>query len=95
MEEALRRAIERALFERRLINGPNYPTDSEASDIFQTVLLLFLARLDRSRIGESTGVGIWFETPGHLVAYLKAIAGNEIKRRRRRRVCHDGDPESQ
>jgi RNA polymerase sigma factor (sigma-70 family) len=81
---ALRRAIERTLFERRLINGPNNPTDSDASDIFQTVLLLFLARLERSRIGESTGAGISFETPGHLVAYLKAIAGNEIKSRRRR-----------
>ena len=81
---ALRRAIERALFERRLVGGLGDPIDSEASDIFQTVLLLFLARLDRRPSGEDSRLALTFETPGHLVAYLKAIAENEIRRRRSR-----------
>jgi RNA polymerase sigma factor (sigma-70 family) len=78
---ALRRAIDRALFERRLIGGPDHPADPEASDLFQTVLLMFLARLERGRSGEGSGGALAFDTPGRLVAYLKAIAENEISRR--------------
>ena len=55
------------------------PVGSEASDIFQTVLLLFLARLRRHRDGSSGP--LHFETPAHLVAYLKAIADREMNRR--------------
>jgi DNA-directed RNA polymerase specialized sigma24 family protein len=81
---ALRRAIDRALFEHRLVGGSDHPADREASDLFQTVLLLFLARLQRVRSGEGSGGALTFETPGHLVAYLKAIAEHEIGRRRPR-----------
>jgi DNA-directed RNA polymerase specialized sigma24 family protein len=88
---ALRRAIDRALFERRLARYRQTPDENEASDIYQTVMLVFLARLERGRSGAGTRLG--FETPGHLVAYLKAIAGNEIKRRSResRALARIGD----
>jgi hypothetical protein len=80
---ALRRSIERAFLVRRLAGsgaGPGRdPVGSEASDIFQTVLLLFLVRLRRQRDGSSEA--LHFETPAHLVAYLKAIAEHEMKRR--------------
>jgi DNA-directed RNA polymerase specialized sigma24 family protein len=80
---ALRRSIERAFLVRRLAGsgaGPGRdPVGSEASDIFQTVLLLFLVRLRRQRDGSSES--LHFETPAHLVAYLKAIAEHEMKRR--------------
>jgi hypothetical protein len=86
---ALRRAIERALWVGRLDgsgSGTNHdPIAAEASDIFQTVILLFLSRLRRHR--EGTSEALWFETPGHLVAYLKAIAEHEMARQQRRRVC--------
>jgi hypothetical protein len=68
--QALRRAIERALFDRRVASAPGNPTESDASDIYQTVLLLFLARLERSRFGDSSSGALKFDTPGHLVAYL-------------------------
>ena len=80
---ALRRAIDRRAFRTAARGtGPSRRGDPEASDIFQTVLLLFLARLDRGRPAPAPGPGstLTFETPGHLVAYLKAIAENEIKR---------------
>jgi DNA-directed RNA polymerase specialized sigma24 family protein len=64
-----------------VICTPANATDSDASDVYQTVLLLFLARLNRRQFGEGRCVTLTFETPGHLVAYLKAIAENEIKRR--------------
>jgi len=79
---ALRRAIERSLSVRRL-GGVTSRLDlagGEASDVFQTVLLLFLARLRRHRDGTSDALR--FETPAHLVAYLKAIAEHEMVRRR-------------
>jgi DNA-directed RNA polymerase specialized sigma24 family protein len=78
---ALRRSIERAFLVRRLAGvGPGRdPVGPEASDIFQTVLLLFLVRLRRHRDGSSEP--LHFETPAHLVAYLKAIAEHEMKRR--------------
>jgi RNA polymerase sigma factor (sigma-70 family) len=82
--QALRRAIERALFERRVVSAAGNRTEAEASDIYQTVLLLFLVRLQRGRSGNSSAGALTFETPGHLVAYLKAIAENEIRRRWRR-----------
>jgi DNA-directed RNA polymerase specialized sigma24 family protein len=81
---ALRRAIDRALFEWQLDRGPRREADGEASDIFQTVMLVFLARLERSRQGTGSCAQLHFETPGHLIAYLKVIAGNEIKRASRR-----------
>ena len=90
----LRRAIDRAIFERHLATGPSRRGDREGSDIFQTVLLVFLARLERGRHSPSSGPGaeLSFETPGHLVAYLKAIAGNEIKRvQRRGRVASESE----
>jgi len=87
---ALRRAIDRALFEQRLAVGSTASADTDASDIYQTVLLAFLARLGRSRGGEGPGAELSFETPGRLVAYLKAIAGNEIKHWRRRRYIAAG-----
>jgi hypothetical protein len=79
---ALRRAIERSLSARRLGRGTAGfdPADGDASDVFQTVLLLFLARLRRHRDGTSDALR--FETPAHLVAYLKAIAEHEMVRRR-------------
>jgi hypothetical protein len=79
---ALRRAIERSLSVRRLGRGTAGfdPAGGEASDVFQTVLLLFLARLRRHRDG--TSGTLRFETPAHLVAYLKAIAEHEMVRRR-------------
>jgi hypothetical protein len=81
--DALRRSIERAFLVRRLAGvgagSGRDPIGSEASDIFQTVLLLFLARLRRQRDGSSTA--LQFETPAHLVAYLKAIAEHEMNRR--------------
>jgi DNA-directed RNA polymerase specialized sigma24 family protein len=81
--DALRRSIERALLVRRLAGsgaGPGRdPAGPEASDIFQTVLLLFLVRLRRQRDGSSEG--LHFEAPGQLVAYLKAIAEHELNRR--------------
>jgi RNA polymerase sigma factor (sigma-70 family) len=87
---ALRRAIERALWIQRLVRaeiknapGPD-PIGTDASDIFQTVLLLFLARLRRHRAG--TGAALQFETPAHLVAYLRAIAQHELARLRRPRT---------
>jgi DNA-directed RNA polymerase specialized sigma24 family protein len=77
--DALRRAIERALLVRRLAGsgaGPGRdPAGPEASDIFQTVLLLFLARLRRQADG--SGEPLHFEMPAQLVAYLKAIAEHE------------------
>lgn len=81
---ALRRAIERALWDRRLASTgatsvPD-PVGPESSDVFQTVLLLFLIRLRRHRDG--SGATLHFETPAHLVAYLKAIAEHELGRRR-------------
>jgi len=95
--DALRRSIERALLVRRLSGsgaGPGRdPVGSEASDIFQTVLLLFLVRLRRQRDGSSEP--LHFETPGQLVAYLKAIAEHEMNRRPSRansaRVAIDRD----
>jgi DNA-directed RNA polymerase specialized sigma24 family protein len=78
---ALRRAIDRALFERRVTRCRQTVDENEASDIYQTVLLVFLARLERGCSGAGRRLG--FETPGHLVSYLKAIAGNEINRRSR------------
>ncbi len=81
--DALRRAIERALLVRRLAGagaGPGRdPAGPEASDIFQTVLLLFLVRLRRQ--GDGTSPPLDFETPAQLVAYLKAIAEHEMHRR--------------
>jgi DNA-directed RNA polymerase specialized sigma24 family protein len=81
---ALRRAIDRALLVRRLTGSEAMPgrdpNGSEASDVFQTVLLLFLARLRRQRDG-SCGA-LEFETPAHLVAYLKAIADHAMSRRK-------------
>jgi DNA-directed RNA polymerase specialized sigma24 family protein len=81
--DALRRAIERALLVRRLAGagaGPGRdPAGPEASDIFQTVLLLFLARLRRQ--GDGSSEPLHFETPAQLVAYLKAIAEHEMHRR--------------
>ena len=74
--DALRRSIERALLVRRLAGSGAGP---EASDIFQTVFLLFLVRLRRQRDGSSEA--LHFETPGQLVAYLKAIAEHEMNRR--------------
>src|ERR1017187_7363095 len=67
---ALRRAIERSLSVRRLCGAaPGLdPAGGEASDVFQTVLLLFLARLRPHRDGTSDALR--FETPAHLVAYL-------------------------
>jgi hypothetical protein len=54
---ALRRAIEHALLVRRLAGagaGPGRdPAGPEASEIFQTVLLLFLVRLRRQGDGTS------------------------------------------
>jgi RNA polymerase sigma factor (sigma-70 family) len=82
---ALRRAIERALFERRVASAHGDLADGDASDVFQTVLLLFLVRLRRRESGDELTGPLSFETPGHLVAYLKAIASNEIRRRFRRR----------
>jgi hypothetical protein len=84
---ALRRAIERALRVRRLdwagaARGRD-PIGAEASEVFQTVFLLFLARLRRDREGIGIGGGLRFETPAHLVAYLKTIAEHEMTRRRR------------
>jgi DNA-directed RNA polymerase specialized sigma24 family protein len=80
---ALRRAIERALLLRRLPGvgaGPHRdPAGPEASDIFQTVHLLFLSRLRRQADGWSEP--LHFETPAQLVAYLKAIAEHEMHRR--------------
>jgi hypothetical protein len=66
--DALRRAIERALLVRRLAGaGPaRDPAGPEASDVFQTVLLLFLARLRRQ--GDGSGERLHFETPAQLVA---------------------------
>jgi DNA-directed RNA polymerase specialized sigma24 family protein len=55
------------------------PAGPEASDIFQTVLLLFLARLRRQADGSREP--LHFETPAQLVAYLKAIAEHEMHRR--------------
>ena len=80
--DALRRAIERSLSVRRLggAGAGLDPAGGEASDVFQTVLLLFLARLRRHRDGTSDA--LQFETPAHLVAYLKAIAEHEMVRRR-------------
>src|SRR5262245_3019444 len=78
---ALRRTIERALFERQLIGRPGSVVDSDASDIYQTVLLAFLVRIRRSQESAGTSSGPFFETPAHLLAYLKVIAGNEIHRR--------------
>jgi hypothetical protein len=81
--DALRRAIERAMLVRRLAGaGPapgRDPAGPEASDIFQTVLLLFLARLRRQ--GDGSSRPLHFETPAQLVAYLKAIAEHEMRRR--------------
>ena len=81
--DALRRSIERAFLVRRLAgSGAGQGGDlvgSEASDIFQTVLLLFLVRLRRHRDGSSGS--LHFEAPGQLVAYLKAIAEHEMNRR--------------
>src|SRR3954453_7096341 len=77
---ALRRSIERALLVRRLAVPGKNPVGAEASDIFQSVMLLFLARLQRQRDG-SSGT-LCFETPAHLVAYLKAIAEHEMARQR-------------
>src|SRR5437879_4061000 len=81
---ALRRAIERALWVRRWAGAETTPgrdpVGSEASDVFQTVLLLFWARLGRQRAG--TAAVLHFETPAHLVAYLKAVAEHEMARRR-------------
>jgi hypothetical protein len=81
--DALRRSIERALLVRRLAGsgaGPGRdPAGPEASDIFQTVLLLFLVRLRRQRDGSSEA--LHFETPAQLVGYLKAIAEHEMNRR--------------
>ena len=81
--DALRRSIERAMLVRWLGGtgaGPGRdPVGPEASDIFQTVLLLFLVRLRSQRDGSSDA--LQFETPAHLVAYLKAIAQHEMKRR--------------
>jgi len=88
--DALRRSIERALLVRRLAGSGAGP---EASDIFQTVFLLFLVRLRRQRDGSSEA--LHFETPGQLVAYLKAIAEHEMNRRPSRanpaRVAIDRD----
>jgi hypothetical protein len=82
---ALRRSIERVLFVRRLAESGATagvdPVGSEASDVFQTVLLLFLARLGRQRDG--SGAVLQFESPAHLVGYLKAIAAHELGRRTR------------
>ncbi len=55
------------------------PAGQEASDVFQTVLLLFLARLRRQ--GDGSSEPLHFETPAQLVAYLKAIAEHEMHRR--------------
>jgi hypothetical protein len=78
---ALRRSIERALWVRRLAGSAPNPelADTEASDVFQTVLLLFLARLRRQ--GDGSRAALHFQTPGHLVAYLQAIAEHELVRR--------------
>lgn len=78
--DALRRSIERALLVRRLAgaNPGRDPAGSEASDIFQTVLLFFLVRLRRQ--GDGSSGPLHFETPGQLVAYLKAIAEHEMNR---------------
>jgi len=79
---ALRRSIERALLVQRLTGSPSHPgpVDAEASDVFQTVLLLFLARLRRQQDGPHGA--LHFATPAHLVAYLQAIAEHEMIRRR-------------
>jgi DNA-directed RNA polymerase specialized sigma24 family protein len=79
---ALRRSIERALWARRLGgSGSNpEPVGAEASDVFQTVLLLFWARLRRQQDGSHQT--LHFETPAHLVAYLRVIAQHELVRRR-------------
>ena len=86
--DALRRSIERALLVRRLAGAGaspgRDPVGPEASDIFQTVLLLFLVRLRRQRDGSSEA--LHFETPAHLVAYLKAIAEHEMHRRPSRAI---------
>ena len=93
--DALRRSIERALLVRRLagsgLGSGRDPVGPEASDIFQTVLLLFLVRLRRHRDGSSGA--LHFEAPGQLVAYLKAIAEHELNRRpsRRDRPARGGD----
>jgi DNA-directed RNA polymerase specialized sigma24 family protein len=90
---ALRRAIERALWVRRLDGtasadgGALAPIGTEASDVFQTVLLLFWARLRRHREGSGASNTLRFETPAHLVAYLKTIAEHEMARRRSRSVA--------
>ena len=87
---ALRRAIERALWVRRLdgtgsaAGGALAPIGTEASDVFQTVLLLFWARLRRHREGPGSSQTLRFETPAHLVAYLKTIAEHEMARTRSR-----------
>jgi RNA polymerase sigma factor (sigma-70 family) len=81
---ALRRAIERALFERRVASARGQVAECDASDVYQTVLLLFLVRLQRSRFSDGSSGELAFDTPGHLVAYLKAIADNEIRHRWRR-----------
>jgi DNA-directed RNA polymerase specialized sigma24 family protein len=87
---ALRRAIERALWVRRLdgsalaAGGALAPIGTEASDVFQTVILLFWARLRRHQEGSAASPTLQFETPAHLVAYLKTIAEHEIARRRSR-----------
>jgi DNA-directed RNA polymerase specialized sigma24 family protein len=71
---AMGRAIERALFERTLIGGLSHPTESVASEILQTVLLMFLVRLERNRVG-----GAWaFGSTGHLVDYLRSVTEKEI-----------------
>jgi hypothetical protein len=87
---ALRRAIERALWVGRLAGGahPHDPVAGEASDVFQTVLLLFWVRLQRHRDG--VGEALRFETPAQLVAYLKAIAEHELARRRTRGAMSPG-----
>jgi RNA polymerase sigma factor (sigma-70 family) len=92
---ALRRAIDRALFERRVASAHGALADGDASDVYQTVLLLFLVRLRRGESGNELTGPLSFETPGHLVAYLKTIAANEIRRRYRRgggagRIIGDG-----
>ncbi len=72
-----------ALLVRRLAGSGSSsgrdPVGPEASDIFQTVLLLFLVRLRRHRDGSSGS--LHFEAPGQLVAYLKTIAEHEMNRR--------------
>jgi hypothetical protein len=88
--QALRRSIERSLLVRRLAGAgrAHDPVGPEASDVLQTVLLLFWARLQRQRDGSSEA--LHFETPAHLVAYLKAIAEHEMARRRSHSVAGKG-----